>query len=284
VANPTAARLAAGRTGTVAVVVPVFDSWYFAKVVAGVEAVLKERAVDLLLYAVDSEAARQAFLAGRGAWWQRGDALIMVDVRLTDSESERLARSGSRIVTIGSRTSIFSSVCLDEERAAALAADHLMRRGHRRIGVLAGDPHALHFTVPALRLGGFCDALDRVGRLPAPELIRSGGFSVDGGRDAMANLLDLDEPPTAVFCLSDEMAFGALDEIRHRGLRVPDDVAVVGFDNHDLAPLFDLTTVGQDVESIGAMAGRLVVQAMHNPSEPPEHVNTPTTLVVRGSA
>lgn len=284
VSNPSAARLAAGRTGTVAVVVPLFDAWYFSSVVAGIEAVLKDRNVDLLLYAVGNEEDRRAFFSGRGAWWQRSDALVMVDVVLDDAAAARLAASGARIVTIGCRTEPFSSVTLDEQAAAASAARRLIDRGHRRIGVLTGETVAAKFRVPMMRLDGFVQALEDAGIDRDPELERSGNFSVAGGAEAMAELLSLDDPPTAVFALSDEMAFGAMSEMRQRGLVAPGDIAMVGFDDHTMAELFGLTTVRQPVEAVGALAGTLVLDAISSPSAPVEHHVVPTELMIRETA
>ncbi len=284
VSNPSASRLAAGRTGTVAVVVPMFDAWYFSCVVAGIEAVLKDRHVDLLLYAVGNEEDRSSFFAGRGAWWRRSDALIIVDVALPDNVVARLHNGGARIVTIGSRTEPFSSVTLDEQAAAASAARRLIDLGHRRIGVLTGEPLSADFRVPMMRLEGFRQAMIDAGVDPTPELACDGNFSIEGGAEAMAELLSLGDPPTAVFALSDEMAFGALGELRRRGLSAPDDVAIVGFDDHQMAELLELTTVHQPVDTVGAMAGRLVLDAIENRSAPIEHLVLPTELILRSTA
>lgn len=281
VANPTAARLAVGKTSTVAVAVPVLDQWYFSKVVAGIEAVLSSQGLDLLLYAVGTEADRHRFFQGRGAWWRRGDGLVLVDVAFDRVEASRLAANGPTIVTIGSRNAEFSSVTIDDRDAAREAVGHLIARGHERVGLIWGEPHAgLDFPVPRRRREGYLQALGDAGLPPDPAMEALGGFSVDGGREAMAQLLGLPQPPTAVFAMSDEMAFGALDEIRRRGLRVPHDVAIVGFDDHDLAPLFGLTTVRQQVDEIGASAARLLLASL-NGTEPVTHAVAPTHLVVR---
>ena len=100
----------------------------------------------------------------------------------------------------------------------------------------------------------------------------------------MAELLDGNDPPTAVFALSDEMAFGALDELRRRGLRAPDDVAVVGFDDNDVSVLFGLTTIRQNVDAIGALAARLVLRAIADPGAKIENLIAPTELVRRTTA
>lgn len=283
VTNPSASRLAAGRTGTVAVVVPVFDAWYFSSVVAGIEAVLKASNVDLLLYAVGNEADRVSFFAGRGAWWRRSDALVMVDVALGEESALRLATSGARIVTISGETDHFSSVSLDERGASAMATQHLIERGHTRIGVLSGESLSAGFRVPIVRLEGYRSALRSAGLEVSPSLEYSGNFSMEGGAEALAALLDQPDPPTAVFAMSDEMAFGALAEARSRGLRVPDDIAVVGFDDHEMAALLDLTTVHQPVDQIGALAGAAVLDAIQRPDAPITHQVVETQLIVRGT-
>jgi DNA-binding LacI/PurR family transcriptional regulator len=285
VVDPTASRLAAGKTRTVAVAVPVLDAWYCAKVVAGIEAVLKESDFDLLLYAVTDEAERKRFVAGRGAWWRRSDAVILVDICLFEEEASRLAESGAAVVTIGTELAQFSSVRLDEMNSAREATEHLIAGGHRRIALLKGDPLVGQFRVPLYREQGFFEALADAEIEWVPDLQISGGFSIDGGREAMRALLSLDEPPTAVFAMSDEMAFGALHELQRQGLSAPDDVAIVGFDDHDISEIFGLTTIRQDVEAIGAAAARMALSSVRRASDSvlfePERVVSPTKLIVR---
>ena len=283
VSNPSASRLAAGRTGTVAVVVPLFDAWYFSSVVAGIEAVLKAVHVDLLLYAVGNEADRVSFFAGRGAWWQRSDALVMVDVALGEESAQRLSSSGARIVTVSGETTHFSSVSLDEQAASAKATQHLIDRGHTRIGVLSGEPLSAGFRVPIVRLEGHRNALRAAGLEVDPSLERSGNFSMEGGADAMAALLDLPDPPTAVFAMSDEMAFGAIAELRARGMSSPEDVAIIGFDDHEMSALMDLTTIRQPVDRVGALAGSAVLESIQSPAAPITHQVVETELIIRGT-
>jgi len=283
VSNPTASRLAVGRTGTVAVVVPVFDAWYFSSVVAGIEAVLKAVNVDLLLYAVGNEADRLSFFAGRGAWWQRSDALVMIDVALGEESAQRLASSGARIVTVSGETDLFSSVSLDEQASSAAATQHLIDRGHTRIGVLSGEPLSVGFRVPVLRLEGYRMAMQAAGLETKSSLECSGNFSMDGGAEAMAALLDQPNPPTAVFAMSDEMAFGAIAEMRSRGLESPSDVAIIGFDDHKMSALMGLTTIRQPVETIGELAANAVLETIQSPARPVSQQVVETELIVRST-
>lgn len=283
VTNPSASRLAAGRTGTVAVVVPVFDAWYFSTVVAGIEAVVKAEHVDLLLYAVGNEADRVSFFAGRGAWWQRSDALVMIDVALGEESAQRLVSNGARIVTVSGETDHFSSVSLDERSASAAATQHLIDRGHTRIGVLSGESLSAGFRVPIVRLEGFRSAMQAAGLEVDPSLEPSGNFSMEGGAEAMASLLDLPNPPTAVFAMSDEMAFGAIAELRSRGLTSPDDMAIIGFDDHPMAHMMDLSTIRQPLDTIGTLAGKAVLETMQVVAGAVTHQLVETELIVRGS-
>ncbi len=282
-ANPTASRLAGGRTGSVAVAVPAFDTWYFSKVVAGIDAVVKSDGIDLLLYAITDHDDRERFIAGRGAWFQRGDALVLVDILLETTQAKRLAELGARIVTIGSESKYFSSIVLDEVEASAAVARHLVELGHTRIALVNGEVGGSNFRVASLREQGFRGALAELGLFVDRECVLAGGFSIDGGREACSQLLGLAEPPTAVFALSDDMAVGVLAELRSRGLSAPDHMAVVGFDDNEIAEIFGLTTVRQDVDEIGASAGRLVRDLMTIPGQPVEHLVSTTHLVVRDS-
>jgi DNA-binding LacI/PurR family transcriptional regulator len=178
---------------------------------------------------------------------------------------------------------------IDNVAAARLAVQHLLNLGHRRIACIGGDLDGPErFSVPGLRTEGYRAALADAG-LEAPEGGETDGqFTAPGGEAAMTALLALPAgPPTAVFCQSDEMAFGALRALRRSGLRCPEDVSVVGMDDHELAAIFDVTTVAQPVLELAASAARWVVRALgegldvHHPVD--DVVIHPATLVLRGS-
>ncbi len=284
VVDPRASRLAVGRTATIAIAVPVLDSWYHAKAVAGIEALVHEAGFDVSLYVVPTAADREKFVAGRGAWWGRCDAAIMIDLGITDAEADRLLLSGARLVTVGTSTSCFSSVTIDEAAAATCAIEHLLALGHRAIGLISGERHLdVGFRAPTERRRGVEEALNAAGVPLRPDRQWSGGFSVQGGREAVGDLLNSDEPPTAVFSMSDEMAFGAIDELRVRGRSCPDDLSIVGFDDHDISEAFGLTTMRQRVDALGAAAARLAFRSLSEPDAGPSHEELGTELVVRRS-
>jgi DNA-binding LacI/PurR family transcriptional regulator len=163
---------------------------------------------------------------------------------------------------------------------ARLAIDHLVRKGRRRIATIAGPPD----VSPGVdRLAGFRDALDQHGLDPSQ--IAYGDFTRPAGVHAMRRLLDHRPNLDAVFCASDLMAVGALHALRQAGRRVPEDVAVIGFDDLPLATYTQptLTTVHQPVEEMGAEAARRLLALMDGRETGPSPI-LPTSLVIRQSA
>src|SRR5262249_48243363 len=136
---------------------------------------------------------------------------------------------------------------------------HLIRLGHRRIGLINGQ---LQMEVAQARRDGYKQALLEEGILIDPELMVGGAFSESKAFDATLELLDLAYPPTAVFAASDAMALGAMHAIRHRGLRIPQDIAVVGFDDLPLAASATppLTTVRQPIDEMSTHAVRVLIE------------------------
>ena len=141
----------------------------------------------------------------------------------------------------------------------------------------------MNFEVPQLRHAGFVKGLADLGRQLDPSLVASGDFGIDGGQEAMALLLDHADPPTAVFAMSDEMAFGALMELEQRKLRPGVDVSLIGVDDHEFARVVALTTISQQVAAQGALAARAVVASMAGAPVPAEPVPSPVELIVRAT-
>lgn len=284
VADPYASRLAAGRTKTVAVVVPVFTQWYFTQVVAGVEAVLAAAGYDLLLYNVTGPAGRARFL-DELPFRKRVDGVILIDLWWTDADQGALADAGVPVVAVGTPSARSASVTIDNVAAAMAATRHLTELGHERIGLIShlpGDPIAS--PVPFERREGYQRVLRAAGLAVRPELDVPGNFSPQGGAEAMAQLLAVEQPPTAVFAESDEMAIGALKMVTDNGLSAPGDVSVIGFDDHELARYWDLTTVAQPVVEQGEMAATLLIEhlaGLHR--DGPPRVVLPTRLEIRGT-
>jgi LacI family transcriptional regulator, repressor for deo operon, udp, cdd, tsx, nupC, and nupG len=283
VASPFAARLASGRTATVGVVVPFVHRWYFAEVLGAVESVLHRAGFDLLLYNLGDEEGRQRFFT-RMPVRKRVDAIVIASLVLTDDEAGALRELGVPVGMLGVDQPGLHSTRIDDEQGARDAVGHLVELGHRRIALIGGDvSDPMRFTPPHHRRIGYLDALRLAGIEYEPALEILGYFTVDGGEAATRSLLELPSRPTALFAESDEMAYGAIRAIRRAGLRVPQDVAVIGFDDHASAELLDLSTVRQPViDQAVELTTRLLAAITEPDPEPHVHV-LPTELVVRGS-
>ncbi len=274
--DPNASRLAAGKTRTVAMAVPSPSLWYSGQVVAGAEAVLSSSGYDLMLFAVPDEPARHRLLAGPHRLGKRVDGMIMVDCAPDEPVDFPL-------VTVGAEGDGHSCAVIDNHAASATAARHLLELGHELIGLIGGDPKVDPTSTQGRRRAGFLDTLEASGVTVPPEWDLDGGFSTVGGYEAMIDLLACVRRPTAVFAMSDEMALGALRAAYEHGVRVPEELSVVGFDDHGLAFTAGLTTVRQDPEALGAAGARLLVELLADPSVTVRRIEEPTELVVRES-
>jgi LacI family transcriptional regulator, repressor for deo operon, udp, cdd, tsx, nupC, and nupG len=281
VVSASASSLASGRTSTVAVVSPYISRWFFGQVISGAETVLRDAGFDLLLYTVGTSERRARFFSElplRG----RVDAVMVLAIPLDDAEVASLAALGMPVSTVGLAVPGFSSVRIDDVAGAMSAVNHLLALGHRRIAMIAGGSGTAHFTAPHHRRIGYSTALAAAGVDADADCDVDGDYTVDGGERAMASLLACPKLPTAIFAQSDEMAMGALRAIRKVGLRCPEDISMVGFDDHEMAALFDLTTVVQPVQEQGARAARQLLAAL-NCAGLPTSEEVPTRLVVRGT-
>lgn len=277
--NPHASRLAAGRSGTVGVALPVIHSWFYANVLAEVDAVLSYDGVDLHLVTVGGAGAAARFAGNLPALSKQVDAFILADVLLPDWDA--LASSRIPIVTLGHDTGGFDAVQIDNRAAASDAISHLIGLGHRRIGFVGGGRGESAASESAeLRRQGMIEELGRNDLAYDPGLDVPGHFSVEGGRDAMAALLRT-SPPTAVFCASDEMAIGAMWAAEEAGFDVPGDVAVVGFDDQPVAAAVGLTTIRQPVSEMAAMAASMILERLADADPPARTVEMPTELRIR---
>jgi DNA-binding LacI/PurR family transcriptional regulator len=194
------------------------------------------------------------------------------------------------VVSLGPSCDALPSVCIDDAEGASAAVQHLVNLGHRRIGLIGGENgEELRFAVPRNRREGYRRSLASNGVEIDPALEVPGDFTAAGGVAAMGVLLGRADPPTAVFAESDEMAMGAIRTVQSAGLRVPEDLSIVGFDDHELAHLFELTTVAQDIVDQGIVAATLLLDIIENgreqgqAAEEQPRLFMPTRLVIRRS-
>lgn len=296
--NESARALASRKSGLIGLVWdtdhrrPGWRHPYLQELLIGLKTALSAHGYHLLMLATSGSAALRAVgasLADPVAYVNMTrrhhlGGLVLIDSGKDGPAFTAFAQSGLPCVAVdvavaGDRATYVTS---DNAGGAREAVRHLVAAGHRRIATITG-PVA---NAPAAeRLAGFHEAMAEAGLAVPDDHVVTGDFHRGSGQEAMRRLIALPAPPTAVFCASDEMAVGALLAARHAGLRVPEDVALVGFDDIELAALVDppLTTLAQDKAGIGAAAAHAVLTMVHNGQTPPPAV-LPTRLVVRASS
>lgn len=282
--SPGASSLRSGRTGNVAVVTPFVDRWFFGRALGGVESVLQDADHRLVLYSLHgSSCARQRLFADR-VMHRKVDAVLVMCLALEAQEVEALRSLNVPVALLGARAPGFWSVGINDFGGAQQAVRHLIHLGHERIAFIGGSrDEPLHFTAPVDRRKGYLQTLNEAGLEVDSSLDIASDFTVSGGDQAMAALLGLTRPPTAVFAASDEMAFGALRVLRDSGLRVPQDISIIGFDDHEMSHLVNLTTITQPVAQLGAAAAQALVDTLEQLDRPAAETFLPTRLTVRGT-
>jgi LacI family transcriptional regulator, galactose operon repressor len=258
---------------------------FFHEVLVGLKHELGAGGYDLLLFA--SEHPGNGY--GEHSYLKRArhhsvEGVVLMGVDGEDPEIRRLTRSGVPCIGVDVALSgpATEYVMSDNPAGAAVAVDHLYELGHRRIATITG----LIETRPGIdRLRGYRDALRARGLAFRDEYVGYGDFYVESGQQAMTRLLDLDEPPTGVVCASDLMALGAIRAVAERGLNVPRDVSIVGFDDIQLAGHVQppLTTLRQEKARLGAEAGRALTRLIAERAAEKEAMTLPVELIVRAS-
>jgi LacI family transcriptional regulator len=283
VANRQARSLAGGRSNTIGVLVPDLGTGYIGEIIRGIDGELSFLGLDLVLYTTHRTASKEAnYVANLASGMV--DGLLLV-----------LPRNPADYV--GTLTQLkFPFVLIDHQGAggecpavgatnwqgAFDATEYLIKLGHTRIGFITGSTD-LGCAVD--RLAGYRAAL-RTYHVPEnPDLIYEGTFFQPDGYAGASALLDLTDPPTAIFASNDVMAMGVMDAVRNRGLRIPDDVSVIGFDDIPQASLVrpGLATVQQPLEKMGRVAAQMLLDLLEHPDAEMERIELPTKLIARES-
>jgi LacI family transcriptional regulator len=283
VVDRRARSLAGGRAQVLAVLVPDLGTGYIGEIIRGIDAEVELAQYDLLLYTTHRQAAKETSYVTNIA---RGmaDGLVLVLPSDLQAIVEHLRQTEFPFVLVDYQgvEEQAPAVCATNWQGAYNATEYLIELGHRRIGFITGD---MEMAAARNRLAGYQAAL-RTHHLPSePALVRNGQFHYPEGYAAAVALLALPNPPTAIFASNDDMALAAMDALRGQGLRVPDDISVVGFDGIPQAALVypPLTTVSQPLAKMGRVATQMLLDRLNDPGKPVRRIELPTELIVRGS-
>lgn len=284
--NVPARILASGRSRFVGLVpyedrLPLFTCPFYQEVVQGIETEAAERGYDLFLFTPIPHRRYGPFVAGS----MIVDGALLMGVRVARADVTALTAARFPFVIIG-RRAIFgpevSYVAPDYVSGAARATEHLLGQGHRRIGLIC-EHRRFEPTVEIIR--GYQAAMHAHGGICHADLIRAVGCGRAGGRAVMHVLLSLPTPPTGVLATSLPLALGALDALREQRVRVPDDIAVVGFDDGEAAEhaMLPVTMVRLPKFLMGKAAMAVVADQLEGMEEA-KHIRLPTELIIRASS
>lgn len=281
--NITARRLRSSKTYTIAGIIPDITNPFYPAFERGIQDVANRHNYDLVMYNTDGTLEREQKCL-RSMLQGRVDGIVSVFFHIHAKQLTPLIDQGLSIVRLeGIPKNIgklpIDNIYIDNISASQSAVDYLIERGHSRIGMLTSDEGPARF-----REIGYRKALDTHGITYAKELLSSGEYSEGGGYQAMIRLLSLDNPPSAVFAANDLMAMGAMVAIREANLHIPNDVAIIGFDDIPTAKLVypALTTVAQFQRNLGQRAAEMLMERLNGNG--PEHGRSfemPYEIIIR---
>jgi LacI family transcriptional regulator len=270
--------------GLIDMAVPDLDSPWLVEVLRGAEAEARKVGSQIVVTSTGRAPAGDPRWLDRLAT-RRSDGLVLVVSEAAPQAVEQLAALHTPVVLldpVGGSNPSYATVGATNWAGGLSAVEHLVALGHRRIAVLSGRPE---LACSRERVEGYRAGLARAGIAVDERLVQFGDFTTSAGQAGARTVLDAPDPPTAIFAGSDMQAFGVYQEAAARGLRIPDDISVVGFDDIAFSELATpaLTTVHQPLARMAADAVRLLLDAGDGLPGPPRRVELATHLVVRGS-
>jgi LacI family transcriptional regulator len=281
--NGVARNLRKSSTNLWAVVISDIENPFFTSLVRGLEDIAQNEGYHVVLCNSDEDPAKEAAYASAVLTEQM--AGVVISPTSTPDGVQQLADANIPMVLIDRRVDGVEAdtVLVDNERGAAEAVKHLIDGGYQRIACITG-PRRVSTAMD--RLAGYRSALRAAGIRYTKELVRHADFREAGGYAAMESLLELPEPPEALFAANNLMTVGALECLAKKGVRSPDDIAVVGFDDIPWADLVvpSLTTVAQPTYELGRTAGLLLKDRITAPGRPPSTVTLRTELHIRATS
>jgi LacI family transcriptional regulator len=280
----SARKLASRKPQMLAIAVPSFTTPFFNEVLKGVKDQIKEMDLDIIIYNTGSKNPDVAV----ENFFDRGtaDAIIAISINLTEKVHKQIQVSGIPTVLVGASHPDYNYYELNDYSGGFIAGDHLIKQGFETLGLIlpAIDTHA-----SSERKRGFVDAMKKY-NIPVNEKLfvrgestKHAGFTEEAGYEAIYHFKELGEFPEAIFCLNDTQAIGALHALNKLGMKVPDDVALMGYDNIKFAKYLDLSTIDQQMHKVGILATKRLAEIIKNPDSKLEQTRIEPILVKRNS-
>jgi DNA-binding LacI/PurR family transcriptional regulator len=283
VASSSASGLATGRTRTIGVLAPFVSRWFFSKAIEGADRELHARQYNLSLFNLGGHGSHRERLFSKTMVYKQIDALLVLCMALSHEELDHLQKIDIPLVVVGGHVEECAYVGIDDYAAASTAVKHLIDLGHRDIALLHGDDETdLNFDVPRVRILAFQDVMAAAGLEVRPEWDEWGDFTLRSGQEAFRRLWGQPgQKPTAIFCASDEMAMGVIFEAQRVGIRVPEDLSVIGIDDHDFSEAMGLTTVAQRPDEQAELGTKMLLDELLGITGSVRSAIAPHRLIVR---
>lgn len=271
------------QVGRIGILTPFSPAPSFVQRLQGMTAVFRHAHCEMVLYTVDSPSQLKEYLHSI-PFSKRLDGLIILSMKLHDADIHRLVKAGLEVVLVEQHHPLVSSVEADNVRGGALAAQHLLDRGYETFGFVGEKvfpQYSLHTSEP--RLEGYRETLKKAGRFLDDRFIRLGEVTAEDGFRMGMELLSAEDRPRAIFAMCDLQAIGVVKAARKLGLSIPQDVAILGFDDIESADHVELSTVSQSLVESGRLAAELLVGRIREPGRPLQTVQLKVSVVHRST-
>lgn len=270
------------NTDRIGVLTPFFTAPSFVQRLRGVASALSKANYELVIYPVDSMDHLQGYISSIPLM-RNIDGLIIMSLSIGDQDAQRLSNSGMETVLIEYSHPQLNSILIDDTNGGRLVAQHLIKKGYKSFAFLGDIEPPERFAIHPIksRLTGFKQALQDAGFSLPKTYIRSAPYTALETRQAALELLSLPKPPRAIFAASDMQALSVMKVARQMGVRIPDDLALVGFDDIDVAEHVDLTTVRQHLDESGRLAAEILLSRIGESDRPLQHINLPLRMIER---
>ena len=272
------------ENGRIGVITPFFTAPSFVQRLRGIAGALSKENYDLVIYTVDSQDRLQSYLSSLPLTGNL-DGLVIVSLPVGEADVRRLVNHNLPTVLLEFPHPKLNSVEIDDVGGGRMAAEYLLQKGHKRLAFL-GDTDLPEYAIHPvnLRLLGFRQTLKDAGIAIPEEFIRLAPYTQEQTRQAATEILSVANPPTAFFAASDFQALGVIKAARQIGVKVPEQLAVIGFDDIDFAEYEDLTTIRQHLDESGRLAVEILFSHIADNSRPTQHIRLPLTIVERLTA
>jgi len=269
------------NTNRIGVLTPFFTAPSFVQRFRGVASALSKANYELVIYPVDSMDHLQGYISSIPLM-RNIDGLIIMSLSLNDQDAKRLS-NGMESVLIEYSHPQLNSIQIDDQRGGRLVAEHLISKGHKSFGFLGDIEPPERFAIHPVktRLTGFKQGLEAAGLSLPDTYIFSCPYTQKETWQAAHKLLHLPKPPTAIFAASDMQALIVMKVARELNIKIPNDLAVVGFDDIDVADHVDLTTIRQHLDESGRLAAEILLSRIGESNRPLQHINLPLQLIER---